>query len=199
MLNIGKIDIGGGSSGAGSYNRLAEFKAEILNDFVKKNGIKTVIEWGCGDGAQLGLAEYANYIGYDISECAINICKKKFENDESKKFFWCGSKTFKNTVKADLSISLDVIYHLVEDDVYKLYLDRLFSSSDNYVCIYSCNFKLDHAEHVKCRKFTDYVENNYVEWKLIKIVTNRYPYTAEDPNNTSWSDFYFYKKEKKLI
>ena len=33
----------GGNSGAGSYNNLAEFKGEIINEFVSKNNVKTVI------------------------------------------------------------------------------------------------------------------------------------------------------------
>lgn len=32
----------GGNSGAGSYNKLALFKAEIINEFIKKNNIKSV-------------------------------------------------------------------------------------------------------------------------------------------------------------
>src|SRR5579859_8234848 len=46
----------GGNSGAGSYGRLAEFKAEVLNGFVHSRGIRSVVEFGCGDGAQLALA-----------------------------------------------------------------------------------------------------------------------------------------------
>ena len=72
----------GGNSGAGSYNRLAEFKAEIINEFVKKHKINSVIEWGCGDGNQLLFADYMMYIGYDISEKAIEICSKKYKEDK---------------------------------------------------------------------------------------------------------------------
>jgi hypothetical protein len=48
----------GGSSGSGSYRKLAEFKAGVVNDFVSRNRIQTVIEHGSGDGAQLWLAKY---------------------------------------------------------------------------------------------------------------------------------------------
>ena len=48
----------GGNSGAGSYNRLAEFKAEYLNRFVSEHEIKTVIEFGSGDGGPLRQASY---------------------------------------------------------------------------------------------------------------------------------------------
>lgn len=49
---------GGGNSGVGSYHHLAEFKAEIINGFVAREGIKTGIEYGCGDGNQLKLGAY---------------------------------------------------------------------------------------------------------------------------------------------
>jgi hypothetical protein len=51
-----------GNSGAGSYGKLAEFKADILNKFISKNNIQSVIEFGCGDGNQLLLANYQCYI-----------------------------------------------------------------------------------------------------------------------------------------
>lgn len=185
----------GGNSGPGSYNRLAEFKAEIINKFVHDHKINSVIEWGCGDGNQLSLADYTEYIGYDISKKAIDICRKKFERDERKRFIWCGGEDFKNEMKADLTLSLDVIYHLVEDNVYEIYMDRLFGSSLSYVCIYSCDFENRLADYIKCRKFTDYVKTKYKEWKLIEYYPNRYPYLELDPENTSWSEFFFYQKQ----
>lgn len=40
----------GADSGVGSYGAFAEFKAEILNNFVAQNRVASVIEFGCGDG-----------------------------------------------------------------------------------------------------------------------------------------------------
>ena len=51
------------TSGAGSFGKWAEFKAQGVNSFVKSRGIRTVIEFGCGDGNQLSIAEYPAYIG----------------------------------------------------------------------------------------------------------------------------------------
>jgi hypothetical protein len=70
----------GGTSGAGSYGNLATYKANYLNDFVKKNNISKVIEFGCGDGNQLSLSNYSLYIGLDISENAINMCRLKYNH-----------------------------------------------------------------------------------------------------------------------
>ncbi len=47
-----------GNSGVGSYGKFAEFKAEIVNDFVRENGIMSIVEYGCGDGNQLKSAAY---------------------------------------------------------------------------------------------------------------------------------------------
>ena len=43
----------GGNSGDGSYGHLAEYKAEIINDFIEENQIHNIIEFGSGDGNQL--------------------------------------------------------------------------------------------------------------------------------------------------
>ena len=48
----------GGNSGCGSYGHLANWKAEIVNDFVAATGVQRVIEHGAGDGNQLSLARY---------------------------------------------------------------------------------------------------------------------------------------------
>ena len=78
-----------------------------MNNFVKENKINIVIEWGSGDCNQLSLSNFKNYIGYDVSKTAINICKNKFYNDSSKTFIHINNN-FNNEIKADLSISLDV-------------------------------------------------------------------------------------------
>lgn len=187
----------GCDSGAGSYNRLALFKADVINAFVKENNIVSVIEWGCGDGNQLNYAQYPQYTGIDVSVKAVEMCKKIFNTDNSKQFYCNISELL--PLKAigggyELALSLDVIYHLVEDDIYEKYMKQLFSSSMRYACIYSCNFEKKHERHVRCRKFTDYIEKNEPEWKLIKTIPNKYPYDNKDRENTSWSDFYFYEK-----
>ena len=186
----------GGNSGSGSYNNLAKFKAEIINNFLNINKIKTVIEWGSGDCNQISLINYKQYIGYDVSKTAIDICKKKFYNDSTKMFLHINDK-FINKKKADLSVSLDVIFHLLEDNVYNLYMKNLFDSSEKFICIYSSNYDKIIAKHVKHRKFTDWIDkyqsNN---WKLKEYIPNRFPFNPKKCDFTSFSDFYFYEKIK---
>ena len=110
----------GGTSGAGSYDALARGKAAFLNEFVRTREIGSVIEFGCGDGNQLSLADYPNYIGLDVSRSAIERCQHRFAADPVKSFFLYDGACFTDRAgvfTADLAISLDVIYHLTEDPV----------------------------------------------------------------------------------
>jgi len=185
----------GGNSGTGSYNKLAEFKAGIINDFVKQQNIISVIEFGCGDGNQLSLANYTKYIGLDISETAINKCKQMFKDDNTKSFILYDSNSKQPDIKADLTLSLDVIFHLVEDRLFHNYMIHLFNCSNKFVIIYSSNFNSPIISHEKDRKFTDWINKNEPDWHLLKVINNKYPYILDDPDNTSKSDFYIYSKK----
>ena len=89
------------------------------------------MEFGCGDGHQLALADYPCYIGLDVSAAAIRLCKDRFSDDRTKSFFLYDGECFVDRVglfSADLGISLDVVYHLVEDAVFDAYMRHLFES-----------------------------------------------------------------------
>ncbi|HOD62372.1 MAG TPA: methyltransferase domain-containing protein [Bacilli bacterium] len=179
-----------GNSGAGSYGRLAEFKAEIINKFIADKNINSVIEFGCGDGNQLSLFKVNKYTGYDISETTIRKLKSRFDD-----------KTFKHIsgyspdLKSDLVLSLDVLFHLLEDTVFDDYMKKLFDTSGKYVIIYSCNRNdISNTPHIKFRVFLSWIIQNRPEWKLKNIIENKYPYDRNNPNNTSWSDFYFFER-----
>ncbi len=181
----------GGNSGSGSYNKMAEFKAKVINNFIKEKSIKSVIDYGVGDGNQLKLinTENINYIGLDVSPTIINKCKDIFNNDFTKSFKLCNEFDF-NSVIADLSISCDVIYHLIEDNVFFEYLENLFKSSSKYVIIYAKDENINHASHVKFRKFTNYIQKQFPEWYLIQYIENIH---KESPSN-----FYMYEKNSLL-
>lgn len=182
----------GENSGAGSYAKFAEFKAEIINSFVKENNVKSIIEYGCGDGNQLRLSEYPAYTGFDVSQDAINICMNIFSEDVTKDFKLMDDYDGR---KAELCLSLDVIYHLIEDEVFVIYMDRLFDSSTRFVIIYSSNTdkqaKLQ-KPHVKHRKFTKWVEQEKNEWNLIRHIPNKYPYSGNDVKG-SFADFFIFE------
>ena len=187
----------GGNSGSGSYNRLADFKAEIINAFVKENEVERVIEFGCGDGNQLSLTNYPNYIGLDVSEIAIQICKEKFKEDQTKRFFIYPSEDFYQNPKfyqSELSLSLDVIFHLIEDEVFEKYMIDLFQSAEKYVIIYSSNVDGAQTYHERDREILSWIEKNIKNWKFVKKIDNRYKFDPSNPESTSKSDFFFFEK-----
>jgi len=184
-----------GNSGSGSYGRLALYKAKFLNQFVVKNKIDKVIEFGSGDGHQLTLANYQEYIGFDVSQKAVNLCDTLFKEDSSKTFLLVTEENVKGQ-QAPLTLSLDVIYHLIEDAVYTTYMETLFNASNRYVIIYASNYDKRIAPHVLSRKFTTWVEKNKKEWSLLLHEKNPYPFDPNDPDNTSIADFYVYEKLK---
>jgi hypothetical protein len=182
----------GAHSGAGSYGLLAEFKADVLNAFVARHDVDTVIEFGCGDGNQLRQAKYKSYRGYDVSNTAIRKCKELFQTDEHKSFYLMSEY---NGEKSDLSISLDVVYHLVEDVVFNQYMRTLFEASNAYVIIYSSNSESNDgyiSEHVRHRKFTNWIERHLANWRLVDHVPNLYPYDAESQEG-SFADFFIFQ------
>lgn len=66
-----------------------------------------------------------------------------------------------NMPKAELTLSLDVIYHIVNETEYEKYLKMLFDTSKKYVLIFSSNHdhnKHEAKEYIHHRKFTDWVE-----------------------------------------
>lgn len=181
----------GGTSGPGSYGALAHGKANFLNAFVRSNGIQSVIEFGCGDGNQLSLAKYPRYIGLDVSRSAISLCKGRFADDPDKSFFLYDSACFVDHVdlfKADLALSLDVIYHLIEDSIFEAYMRHLFNASNCYVIVYATNGIIrDDAPHVRHRCFSSWVDDNCPRWRLQEVVDG----PSSGPRR---ADFFIYER-----
>ncbi|MCH7750965.1 MAG: hypothetical protein IH898_02255 [Planctomycetes bacterium] len=48
--------------------------------------------------------------------------------------------------------------------------------------------------HVRHRRFTDFVEENFPTWRLSEQIPNRYPFVASRPDDTSKADFFIYAK-----
>lgn len=180
----------GGNSGSGSYGENAKYKAEFLNNLFDENNICSVIEFGCGDGHQLSLANYKSYIGLDVSSTAIQLCIDKFQKDQSKSFYLYNSNAFADNhqlFKADASISLDVIFHLVENNLFENYMRNLFSAADKMVVIYAYSLNEYKSPHVLHRDFNKWVVNNIKGWKLHSVNGNK-------PKPQNVCDFYVYTR-----
>jgi len=96
-------------------------------------------------------------------------------------------------------MSLDVIYHLTEDETYVAYLQTLFSTSRNLVLIYSTDFEDTKSKgHVRHRKFSKYVANNFAHFNLILQEKNQFRprrFQAKSASlETSAADFFLFKR-----
>lgn len=183
----------GGNSGAGSYNRLAQFKAEFLNRFVAEHDIRSIIEFGCGDGAQLALMRFPSYLGVDVSPTVLEYTVARFAGDPTKRFLL--ANRFAEEDRADATLSLDVIYHLIEDEIFERYMAGLFDRADRFVIIYSNDVDAPwDGAHVRYRAFTPWVEANRPDFDLKQVEKNPFPEDPADPENTSISDFYVYAR-----
>ena len=175
-----------GNSGTGSYGILCDYKAEFINKFVIDHNCKNVIEFGSGDGNQMSYFNVPQYTGVDISEHIINSCKQKYKHLINKKFVTY-DEYYKTSPDFDLSLSLDVIYHLVDDNIYEKYMNDLFNSTKKYIIIYSTNVNETYnGSHIYNHKFTDYIDLNFPLANLLHHEPNPYP-------KLSGADFFVYR------
>jgi len=179
----------GGSSGPGSRGEHAAFKADFVNGFVDEHDVSTVVEFGCGDGDQVSLGEYPAYVGLDVSESVIERCSERFADDPSKRFRVYDPFEFDDhdALRADLVLSLEVLFHLVDDVVFEKTMYNMFATAERYVIIFSSNYDDPAPEiHVRHRRFTDYVEETFPAFELVD--------RTENPFEDRASDFYVYER-----
>jgi len=186
----------GEGSGIGSYAKYAEYKAEVLNRFFADHDIRKVADFGCGDGNQLKSLACAEYLGLDVSPSAVEQCRALYRRDGTKTFLVSSGPEAIAKVREfgpELTMSLDVIYHLVEDETYERYLTNLFEVSSRYVVIYSTNVdKRYDFPHQIDRKFTDYIAKHIRGWRPLQVLAN--PHKGADTQ----SDFYIYEKTGEI-
>jgi SAM-dependent methyltransferase len=184
-----------GTSGKGSAGRLAKFKASVINRFIAENNIKSVIDLGCGDASQLALLELpTDYTGIDVSPAALERCAARFPG---RRFASPGD--LPAIPPAELTLSLDVIYHLVEDEVFAAAMLTLFNRATRFVLIYASNLDAEWpASHVRHRRFTDHVAATQPGWRLLAHLPNPYPYDPTSPDDTSFADFFIYGRDSAL-
>ena len=180
----------GGDSGAGSYGKFAAFKAKVLNALFEEQGVTSVVEFGSGDGNQLTLLQVPDYLGVDISAEAVALCRERFAGVPGRRFVLTDDY---RPAPTDCALSLDVIYHLVEEAAFDTYMRRLFAAASRLVVIYSSNRDADAADgaHVRHRRFTDWVTAHEPRWRLLRQVPNEHPFRG-DYRSGSFADFYIY-------
>eukprot|EP00727_Mastigamoeba_balamuthi_P006691 m51a1_g2642 hypothetical protein (600) ;mRNA; f:600354-602519 len=169
----------GGTSGIGSYGLNAEFKARVLNTFVRDHNVESVIEWGVGDGNQLKLAQYPKYTGIDVSPWVLRKTAAMFAQDDSKSFLvvstLAGVYDKECVLSADLAMSLDVVYHLVEDEALDYYMCALVNSARRYLIIFAWppeRQRVYKGSHVRDINFHGWIAQSAPWFKFVKRIPN---------------------------
>lgn len=172
----------GGTSGSGSYGVLAEFKAEVIQDLVDRHQLERVIEFGCGDGHQLSLLNYPQYLGLDVAYSSIDLCMKRFADDPSKSFLPYDPRHFwnKGFLRCDLVVCLDVLYHITDDFDFKKTLDDMFSCDPAYLVLYTRITRSDEAFVVSTIQDRDILQHlqAYPQYEIERIIKQRYPHMS---------------------
>ncbi len=165
----------GENSGAGSYGRLAQFKAQVINGFIRANEIDTVLDFGCGDGNQTSLIQCSSYFGIDISRSSINICKKKFADDTTKNFKVYYPNSENDLPVCELVLCLDCLYHIIPETEFIQTLDDVFSHAEYMVILYTILSDIGtHNDHIYTRDTMKYIEK-YIDWEVTEIICQEYP------------------------
>ena len=157
----------GGHSGAGSRGGAAKAKAAWLATFARSNNVRSIVEFGCGDGFVLRLWWSAlapappRYHGFDLSPSVVRMNQKKWVSTGNVTFSVLRPLERPAVDKhGELTLSMEVLQHIVDQGQYEAYLDKLFATSARFVAIYGANINRRHeAVHMKLRRFTDDVES----------------------------------------
>jgi SAM-dependent methyltransferase len=178
----------GGNSGPGSYGESASYKARLINEFIREHGIRSIVEFGCGDGNQLALIEIEEYVGLDVSRNAVERCVARHGDAPKRSFIWYDQNYFhspQQVVSADCAMS-DVVFHLIEDDVFARYIRNLFCCARRFVIIYGLDRDDVQRGHVsvRYRKYSDYIAQNISDFRVVEHA----------PRTDQFEDFYLYER-----
>lgn len=120
----GRNDNGEGFSGGGSLLKNTRPYMSFLENFIKANNIKTIVDAGCGDWEFSRFVNWhgAAYIGYDVVAHVIDKNIKKFAKPNIT--FAYGNLITEDLPSADLLICKHVLQHLPNSDIL-LFLQQL--------------------------------------------------------------------------
>jgi hypothetical protein len=164
----------GGNSGEGSHGQYANWKSHILESFFAAKNISTLTDLGCGDFQNKdAFLKLAQYHGYDVSNWQIRKLKKKHGRKRFKFHQIKTDRDYLRITKSEMSLSMDVILHLVDDEDYSQYMRALFNSSTNYVGILNTSTESNSTQMAWHNKFRDenlWINNNCRDWILIERI-----------------------------
>ena len=141
---IYKEDLWHGGSGAGSKLENVKEYVEILQKYIDKPEIKTVLDLGCGDWQFFKFLDLSSvsYLGVDVVESVIESNSTLYSASNIK--FISRDITTYEIPKADLIICKDVLQHLSNKDVVTILVKIITSSKFSLI---TNDFKPENTEN----------------------------------------------------
>ena len=138
----------GGISGAGSRGDEAAWKVAQIQHVITTYRVRSLLDLGCGDGVVVAGLRVPTYVGYDVAPTAVAACKALMPYHQFTTELPPESVTF------DMTMSVDVLFHLVDPEDFRAHLGALFSRSHRLVLIYATDHDQRGAPHVLHRAWT---------------------------------------------
>lgn len=187
----------GRTSGPGSTGRLARYKAEFINALVAERGVDSVIEFGSGDGEQARLFDFPRYTGVDVAPQVVDLARRQFSDRPGWRFVTLDEYRSRPS-RHDLAMSLDVVYHLVEDEVFARYMACLTGAAERYVLVYASDHDATPKKkpaHVRHRAYSRWMAEHAPQFEAVGTWDNPFPYTeGADPLTTTFAFFRLYAR-----
>lgn len=150
----------GGNSGKGSRGKHREWKWSILNKYIPN--IDNVIDVGCGDIAFMEGRDIKNYTGIDISQTMVD---RNIKLKPEWNFILSSADVKINGLNGDVAFCHDMLFHIMDDDVYDKILLNLIDYSNEYISIFTWHknplrkwFRsIEHDSYEAYRDFTKYI------------------------------------------
>jgi 2-polyprenyl-3-methyl-5-hydroxy-6-metoxy-1,4-benzoquinol methylase len=141
---IYKEDLWHGGSGAGSKLENVKEYVEILQKYIDKPEVKTVLDLGCGDWQFSKFLDLSSvsYLGVDVVESVIESNSTSYSASNIK--FISRDITTYEVPKADLIICKDVLQHLCNKDVVNILVKIITSSKFSLI---TNDFNPDNTEN----------------------------------------------------
>ena len=172
--------LAGGSSGLGSVGEHYAFKRDYLLRIIERYAIKSIVDYGCGDGFQIEpviLKERQGqtaprvqaYYGLDVSPTTIDNCRKHYARFARFRFDVLAD--FK-PASFDLSVSMDVLYHIIDYDEYVQYLNLIFSHSPLTAIYANLEDSIPRSPHILSRDNLKEINQLDFELELLDVKKN---------------------------
>ncbi|CAE8603182.1 unnamed protein product [Polarella glacialis] len=150
--------------------------------------VDSMLDLGVGDGCQMlmllkTMPQLARVWGLDVSRTIVNALQTFVPGKEELletfqplggeldvQFFHYDGFVLPAELERerfDVVLSLQVIMHLLEDELFEAYMRILFSLSKKYVIIQNDNVAHPTLNHLRGWRFTDWVERNAQDWRRL--------------------------------